>query len=37
LHAVANFLSRRGDHLPKRQMVGGIFDLHGTANQKDEI
>jgi len=37
LHAVANFLSRREDHKAIAIVVGGIFDLHGTANQKDGI
>ena len=26
-----------GGTICQRQMVGGIFDLHGTANQKDRI
>ncbi len=35
--ASAIFLSRRGDHKAIAIVVGGIFDLHGTANQKDRF
>ena len=34
--ASAIFLSRRGDQIAC-DLVGGIFDLHGTANQKDRV
>jgi len=33
--ASAIFLSRRGDQIA-RDLVGGIFDLHGTANQNSK-
>ena len=33
LHETANLISRRGEHKAIAIVVGGIFDLHGTANQ----